>query len=322
LPTAYLLSLSGGGDNGAFGAGLLAGWTAHGNRPKFKLVTGVSTGALIAPFAFLGPAYDAALTDVYTNINPSRIYEKRFITAALIEDALSDTTLLYQTIAHYIDEQMLARIAAEYEKGRLLIIQTTDLDAGRPVLWNIGAIAASGNPRALDLIRRILRASASIPAAFPPVMFDVEVNGKPYQEMHVDGGAVSQAFLVPPTVNIRVAQEKAGYRRSGVVAYIIRNSRLRTDWSDVERQTLSIAQKAVSTMINYNGVSDLYRMYLVTQRAGAAFNLAYIGDDFHAEHKEEFDQAYMRALYSYAYDKAAQGYPWQHAPPGFAPKEH
>jgi hypothetical protein len=123
-------------------------------------------------------------------------------------------------------------------------------------------------------------------------------------------------------LKVHAAQERAGYGRSAVAAYIIRNSRLKTDWSDVERQTLSIAQKAVSTMINYNGIGDLYRMYLTTQRAGANFNLAYVGDDFQAEHKEEFDQNYMRALYRYAYDKAEKGYPWQHAPPGFAPRGH
>jgi predicted acylesterase/phospholipase RssA len=149
-------------------------------------VTGVSTGALLAPLVFLGPKYDAALTDVYTNIDPTKIYEMRFILAALTDDALSDTAPLYETISRFIDGNMIAKIAAEYEKGRLLLIQTTDLDAGRPVQWNIGAIAASGNPRALDLIRHILLASASIPAAFPPVMFDVEANGTPYEEMHVD----------------------------------------------------------------------------------------------------------------------------------------
>ena len=169
------------------------------------------------------------------------------------------------------------------------------------------------------MIRHILLASASIPAAFPPVLFDVEAKGAPYQEMHVDGGAVSQAFLVPPSVDPRLAQARAGYHRNSV-AYIIRNSRLTTEWSDVERQTLSIAEKAVSTMINYNGVGDLYRMYMVTRRAGAGFNLAHIGDDFHAEHKEEFDQTYMRALYRHAFDKAAKGYPWQDAPPGFTSK--
>ncbi len=318
LPTANLLALSGGGDNGAFGSGLLVGWTAHGDRPQFKLVTGVSTGALIAPFAFLGPEYDRPLTDVYTNINPNKVYEKRFtIFAAVAQDALSDTSPLFETIAHYIDGEVIARIAAEYEKGRLLLIQTTDLDAGRPVIWNIGAIAASGDPRALDLIRHIMLASASIPAAFPPVMFDVEVNGAPYQEMHVDGGAVSQAFLVPPSLNVHAALEKTGYYRKSVSAYIIRNSRLTTEWSDVERKTLSIAGKAVSTLINYNGVGDLYRMYMVTQRANASFNVAFIGDDFHAPHPTDFDPEYMGALYRFAFQKAAKGYPWEHAPPGF-----
>ena len=322
LPTAYLLSLSGGGDDGAFGAGLLVGWTAHGDRPSFKLVTGVSTGALISPFAFLGPEYDAALTSVYTDINQSNIFEKRFITAAVTEDALSDTAPLYATISKYVDERMMARIAQEYERGRLLVIQTTDLDAGYPVLWNIGAIAKSGSPEALSLIRHIMLASASIPAAFPPVMFDVEAKGEPYQEMHVDGGAVSQAFLVPPSVDPHIAQAAAGFRGRKTAAYIIRNSRLTTEWTDVERQTLLIAQRAVATLINYNGVGDLYRMYLTTRRANASFNLAYIGDDFHAEHKEQFDTGYMRALYRFAFDKAAKGYPWQDGPPGFTHSAH
>ena len=316
LPTAHLLSLSGGGDNGAFGAGLLVGWTAHGDRPRFKLVTGVSTGALIAPFAFLGSEYDAGLTDVYTNIDQSKVFEKRFITAALTDDAMADTAPLYATISRHVDERMMARIADEYEKGRVLLIQTTDLDAGYPVIWNIGAIAKSGHPEALSLIRHILLASASIPAAFPPVMFDVEAKGATYQEMHVDGGAVSQAFLVPPSVNPHLAQAEAGYHRK-IVAYIIRNSRLTTEWNDVERQTLSIGERAVSTMINYSGVSDFYRMYMVTRRANASFNLAYIGDDFRADHKDDFDQSYMRALYRHAFEKAAKGYPWQDAPPGF-----
>ena len=230
--------------------------------PSFKLVTGVSTGALISPFAFLGPEYDAGLTEVYTDINQSNIFEKRFITAAVTEDALSDTAPLYATISKHVDERMMARIAEEYERGRLLLIQTTDLDAGYPVIWNIGAIAKSGGPEALSLIRHIMLASASIPAAFPPVMFDVEAKGEPYQEMHVDGGAVSQAFLVPPSVDPHIAQKAAGFHARKMVAYIIRNSRLTTEWTDVERQTLSIAQRAVTTMINYNGVGDFYRMYM------------------------------------------------------------
>ena len=318
LPTAHLLSLSGGGDDGAFGAGLLVGWTAHGDRPKFKLVTGVSTGALIAPFAFLGSDYDDALTDVYTNTNQSQIFTKRFITAAITDDALADTSPLFATISRHVDERMMARIAQEYGKGRVLLIQTTDLDGAYPVIWNIGAIADSGRPEALNLIRRIMLASASIPAAFPPVMFDVEAGGTAYQEMHVDGGASSQAFLVPPSVDPRIAQAQLGHRGRKSAAYIVRNSRLTAEWSDVERQTLSVAGKAVSTLINFSGVSDFYRMYLETRRNNSAFNLAYIGADFHAAHKEAFDTGYMRALFKYGYDKAARGYPWQNAPPGFA----
>jgi predicted acylesterase/phospholipase RssA len=306
LPNAQYLSLSGGGDKGAFGAGLLVGWTAHGDRPKFKLVTGVSTGALTAPFAFLGPEYDAALTDVYTNIDPSKVFKKRFLPlAALMQDAMADTSPLFGTISHYINEEMLAKIAAEYEKGRLLLIQTTDLDAGLPVLWNIGAIAASGHPSAADLICRSLLASASIPAAFPPVLFDVTANGKSYQEMHVDGGAVSQAFLIS-------AQSRRAHctRKVRVPQRGLRHLYHSQFPSDVQRATLPIARKAVS-------IGDLYRIYLEVQRAGAGFNVAYIGDDFQAEHKEQFDQGYMRALYRFAYEKGARGYPWEHAPPGF-----
>ncbi|ACB93822.1 patatin-like phospholipase family protein [Beijerinckia indica] len=318
LPTGHYLALSGGGDNGAFGAGLLVGWTEHGDRPKFKLVTGVSTGALTAPFAFLGPEYDAVLTDVYTNISPSKVFVERFAPfAALWQDAMADTSPLFETIAHYFDEAVLAKIAAEYEKGRLLLIQTANLDAGVPVLWNIGAIAASGHSDALKLIRRLLLASASIPGEFPPVLIDVEANGRSYQEMHVDGGAVSQSFLIPPTLVVRIAQEKTGFRRQRMVAYVIRNSRLTTDWSDVQRATLSIAGKAIMIMINYVGLGDLYRIYLTCMRAGADFNVAYIGDDFQAEHKVLFDQGYMRALYNFAYEKAARGYRWEYAPPGF-----
>jgi hypothetical protein len=320
LPAISMLSLSGGGDDGAFGSGLLVGWTAHGDRPQFKLVTGVSTGALIAPFAFLGTAYDATLAKVYTDIQPSEVFVARpIVLAALTEDALSDTGPLYITISHYITEDILAAIAVEYHKGRLLLIQTTDLDAGRPVIWNIGAIAASGNPRALDLLRHIMLASASIPAAFPPVMFDVEAKGQVFQELHVDGGAVSQAFLIPPSIDTRTGLKASGYSRKGPAsAYIIRNSRLTTEWSDVEKKLLPIAGKAVTTMINYNGVGDLYRMYMVTKRAGASFHLAYIGPDFNAPHKFDFDPVYMRALFNFAHDKAAKGYPWDNAPPGFA----
>jgi predicted patatin/cPLA2 family phospholipase len=310
LPTANLLAISGGGDNGAFGSGVLVGWTEAGDRPEFMLVTGVSTGALLAPFAFLGPAYDKQLRDVYTTVSAEDIYTERWFLDGIFNDAMSDTTPLWELISGYVDEPMLAAIAREYQKGRLLLIGTTDLDAQRGVIWNIGAIAASGHPGAVDLVRKILRASSAVPGIFQPVMIDVEVDGKPYQELHVDGGAIQQMFLYPLNIDVReLAHEE---RR----AYLIRNAREDPEWADTERETLSIAGRAVSTMIHSSGWNDLLRIYFVTQQEGIDYNLAYIGSDFLRSEAGEFDKKYMNALFDYGYQQARRGYPWRKVPPG------
>lgn len=311
LGPAYYLAVSGGGDNGAFGAGLLNGWTETGTRPQFKGVTGVSTGALIAPFAFLGPEYDGALRDVYTTIYPDRIYRFRGLSAALFDDAMADTTPLSEVIAKYLDQKLLDAIAAEYRKGRLLLIGTTNLDAQRPVIWNIGAIAASGHPGALDLIRKILRASAAVPGAFQPVLIDVEVDGKKYQELHVDGGAIAQLFLYPPSIELGRMKFKRERH-----AYIIRNARLDPDYAQSERRTLSIAGRAISTMLSASGHNDVLRVYFISKRDGVDYNLEYIDRDFQPpEKKAEFDQAFMQALYEYGLREGRAGPRWHKAPP-------
>ena len=312
LPPANYLAISGGGDNGAFGAGLLNGWTAAGTRPQFKGVTGVSTGALIAPLAFLGPDYDPVLREVYTTMTAERIYRFRGVTAALFDDAMADTSPLAQLIAKYVDQKMLEAIAAEYRKGRLLLIGTTDLDSQRPVIWNVGAIADSGKPGALGLVQQILRASSAIPGAFQPVLVDVEVDGKTYQELHVDGGAVAQMFLYPPSVELG----KVGVKRERH-AWLIRNARLDPDYADTERRTISIASRAIATMLAASGVNDVLRIYFTARRDGVDYNLAYIGRDFQpAPKKGEFDQAYMRALFDYGYRQALAGQSWHKTPPG------
>jgi predicted patatin/cPLA2 family phospholipase len=312
LPIARFLAISGGGDNGAFGSGLLIGWTEAGDRPEFQVVTGVSTGALIAPFAFLGPDYDRQLRDVYTTVSADDVFSERWMIGAIFDDAMADTTPLWDLISRYIDEPLLAAIAREYEKGRLLLIGTTDLDAQRANIWNIGAIAASGHPEAVDLVRKILRASSAIPGAFQPVLIDVELDGKEYQELHVDGGAIAQMFLYPPSIDI----EKVAHRERE--AYLIRNAREDPEWADVERRTLSIAGRAISTMIHTSGSNDLLRIYFVTQRDHVDYNLAYIGSDFEVPHAGEFDKAYMNALFDYAYQQAKRSYPWQKVPPVLA----
>jgi hypothetical protein len=208
---------------------------------------------------------------------------------------------------------MLDAIAAEYRKGRILLIGTTNLDARRPVIWNIGAIAESRQPGALDLVQDILLASAAIPAAFPPVMIKVKANGKVYEEMHVDGGASAQVFLYPPSLDLRGSGIKRDRR-----LYVIRNARLDPDWAQVERRTMSIAGRAISSLIQTQGVGDLYRIYLTAERDGLDFNLAFIPKSFTRTLTEPFESAYMNELFDLGYDLAASGYPWSKASPGFS----
>jgi predicted acylesterase/phospholipase RssA len=316
LSKMQLLAISGGGENGAFGAGLLCGWTEHGTRPIFELVTGVSTGALTAPFAFLGSAYDAKLRTVYTELSTSDILIRRRLTAALFSDALSDNAPLFQTISRHLDERMLADIAQAYDDGRLLLIATTNLDAQVPVIWNIGAIAKSGHPHALDVIRRVLLASAAIPGAFPPAMFDVTADGETYQEMHVDGGAFAQAFLYPTAVTrMRRERRRGGEPVTPATAYVIRNGRLDPEWARVERRAVGIAGRAISTMIAASGHNDVIRMYNTTKRDGINFRLAYISNDFSADMPAPFDNGFMRALFEYGYERGRAGYDWATQPP-------
>lgn len=307
------LALSGGGDNGAFGAGMMLGWTASGTRPQFNLVTGISAGALIAPFAFLGPEYDEALRDVFTGQRPQDIlllpHQMAAAFSLLFGEAIADTSPLSRLIARHANEAMLSAIAAEYAKGRLLLIGTTNLDVQRPVVWNIGAIAASGHPDALSLFRRILLASASIPGAFPPVLVEVQHEGRTFQEMHVDGGASMQVFLYPPSVN------PSGQRSQRPrTAYVIRNGRVDVEASRTPRGVLSITRRSAATLLHYSGLGDISRIHLTTLRDGIGFRVAYIGREFDHPRREPFDPAYMRALFDYGFERGRLGDGWRSEP--------
>lgn len=317
LPPAHLLALSGGSDHGAYGAGLLTGWTEAGTRPEFRLVTGISTGALIAPLAFLGSSKDAVLREVYTGLGPDQIFRRRDWLSIPFSDALTDTRPLFETISRHMDALTLAAIAEEYRKGRLLFIGTTNLDSMRPSIWNIGAIAASGDPGALDLVRRIMLASASVPTVFPPVMFAVEADGRRYQEMHVDGGAIAQTFLYPVALT-RDPRDRAALLGRERHAWVIRNARLGADWQETERAVLSIAGRAISSMIAYSGQNDVLRLQAQAERDGIAFNLAYIRDDFTLPWERPFDRAWMRALFEYGRQRALDGRAWERSHPSLA----
>ena len=322
LPPANLLAISGGGDAGAFAAGLLTGWTAHGTRPEFKVVTGVSAGALIAPFAFLGPRYDDVIRSVFTSVRSEDIFHRRNVLIGLASDGMADSGPLSRIVAKYVTRQILAAVAEEYAKGRILQIGTTDLDAGRPVTWNMGAIASSDAPGALELFRKIMIASTSIPGQISPVMIDVEVDGKHFQEMHVDGGVITQVFLYPSRSLMELQRATGRPYRRELHAYVIRNGRLEPTWSDTERHTLSIGDRAIRALIQIQGISDLQRIYQTAKHDGTDFNLAYIESDFSHPHNHKFDGEYMKRLFEYAYRLSATGYPWHKAPPSEATPDH
>ncbi len=310
----HYLALSGGGENGAFAAGLLVGWTAAGTRPEFTIVTGISAGALIAPFAFLGSEYDDVLEEVSVKLTADKVYKKRGTLRGLRTDAMASTEPLKALIAKYVDQELIEKIAAEYRNGRELDIGTANLDAMRPVIWRIGPIANSGHPQALRLIRQIMLASASIPVAFPPVLVQVEANGKTYDELHVDGGAAAQVFLYQLGSDWEAISKKLEVRGRPQV-YVIRNSRLVPVYQQVDNKLFPIAGRSLDSIVRTQGIGDLNRIYIETCRDGLDFKLAYIPPDFTEQSNGSFDPAYVRALFEMARERAKGGYPWERSPP-------
>jgi hypothetical protein len=307
------LAVSGGGSDGAFGAGLLNGWTARGDRPKFDLVTGISTGALTAPFAFLGPKYDPALKHVFTTSTTNDIAIAQPVRGLLGGSSLASNAPLAKIIASYVNEDFLREVAAEHAKGRRLFIGTTNLDAQRSVVWNMGKIASSGSPEALNLFRKILLSSAAIPGLFPPGMIKVAANGNMYDEMHVDGGTTRQAFLLPPQFNAKRVDSHIGLKPVRR-AYIIRNGYVTPERAAVKVRTLSIGARSVSTLIKEQGIGDLYELYEFARSNRISYNLAYIPKSFNVTSTEGFDPKYMTALYNQGFE-LGRARAWKKKPP-------
>ncbi|MGE5367189.1 MAG: patatin-like phospholipase family protein [Betaproteobacteria bacterium] len=310
------LILSTGGADGAFGAGLLNGLSAVGKRLDYAVVTGVSTGALMAPFVFAGPRYDAALQAVYTHTSAADIFE-----VGGTGESFLDTWPLKDLIAKQITPALLADIAAAHQAGRRLFIVTTDLDAERSVVWNMGAIAVhatahSTNPGgedAIKLFRNILLASGSVPGAFPPVLIDVEGNGKRFAEMHADGGVGGQFFVTPPAL----MQSTSSYKIPAEALYIVVNSGLAPEFQVVERSTPAILAQAVSMAIKADLRVLLDRAYVAAKNSGIGFNVATIPPSFNAPSRGAFDPDYMKALFNVGYDQGKGENPFAAEPPAF-----
>jgi predicted patatin/cPLA2 family phospholipase len=309
-PHVDILALSGGGPGGAFGAGLLKGWSEHGTRPRFDLVTGVSAGAIIAPFAFLGSAYDEQLEQIWTQYETSELIVAQILPGILGGPALADTTPLARLIERYVTQRFLRSVAAEHARGRMLMIGTTNLDAERPVYWNMGEIAASHYPKKLELFRKIILASAAIPGAFPPVSIEVESEGRLVEEMHVDGGTTRDVFVAPAQLNLSALDRlyKSPPKRH---IYIIMNAKMTPEFAPVRTTAVAIGARAISTLIKSHDRGDLYRIHEQAREGGADFNLASIPADFAGKPKQAFDPAYQRALFDVGRKLGQQGGGWR-----------
>ena len=305
------LAISGGGADGAYGAGVLVGWSKLGTRPEFTMVTGVSTGALTAPFAFLGQNHDDQLKMLYTTLNSSKIFFRRSIFSIIRGDSVTDNAPLLAMLQEYVTDEMVAEIAGEYRKGRILCIETTDLDAGRPVIWNIGRIASTGHPDAGKLIRQILLASASIPGVFPPAYIEVQTaDGTTYDEMHVDGGTSAQMFLYPTRTNYALLRRQLDIKGTPT-AYVIRNSRAESVYKPVRARLTDIGARSVELLIRTQGIGDAFRIAATTQRDGVDLELTWIPMTAPPDPGEElFDPAYMSALFEYGYQRVINGEAW------------
>lgn len=308
------LAISGGGSNGGFGAGLLNGWTRTGGRPLFRIVSGVSTGAIIAPFAFLGGEYDDELRSAYTQTGPSDIYRASILPNLFGGPALASSEPLENLIASFADETMLRAIAREHAKGRRLYVTTTNIDAGRPVIWDMGAIASSGQLNALELFRKVILASASLPGLFPPVQIDVVEDGQHFSELHMDGGITSQVFAYHPQVELGRLLEGAGFEVH-VNVYVIWNGRRVPTYDPPEPRWYRLVERSADVQFNNQGLGDVRRIYALTQRDGAAFYLALIPDEFTTALEEPFAQNYMRELFAVGERAARDNQLWLREPP-------
>ena len=292
------LALSGGGSDGAYAAGLLTGLTQTGKRPDFAVVTGASIGALIAPYAFLGPRYDEELRNQFSTITAGDVFEDRPTV-----DSLTDSWPLGRTIDKRVTPQLLADIAAEHAHGRRLFVVTTNLDAGRRVIWNMGAIAARGDEAALKLFRAVLLASASIPGVFPPVLIDAQSHGKPVQELHNDGTITAPFFIAPETMLAGTGTVRLPTKQ----IYVIANAKLTQQFDMTTMLTAAVLGRSISLALQSGLRTELLLTLAAAQKQGITVNVAQIGPEFEHPSRGIFDPDYMKALFDFGVEQAKQG---------------
>ncbi len=304
-----LLALSGGGADGAFAAGFLNGWTDSGTRPTFTVVSGVSTGALVAPLAFAGPDWDEELEQAYTGEAVANLLQSDgLLLFGLLGSALFKAEPLRDLVGAYVTPELLDAVADGHARGRRLIVVTTNLDAQRPVLWNMGAIAASGRPDRQALFRDVLVASASVPGLFPPVMLEARAGGRAIREMHVDGGATTPLFTLPDTMPGLIESLPNAHRTR---FYAIVNNGLSPRYDPVPESTVPVVATAFSTMVRNHTRSVLAATRAMADRYGLDFGAVWIPADAVGESMVAFEPEHMRALFRRGYEMGASGTAWR-----------
>ena len=311
----HFLAISGGAQEGAFGAGLLKGWSDSGSRPEFRVVTGVSSGAFLAPFAFLGSEYDEVGRTLFSRYSSKDVVETRIFSALFRGESLSDNKKLRKIVSRHFTPVEMEKVAVEYARGRRLFIGSTNLDTVRPVIWDIGAIASSGQPGAYELIIDVIMASSAFPGIFPPQLFRVEQDGELFDELHVDGGPTSQVFIFPISFEIREALEMSGLNGPAHI-YVLRNAPIIPRVEEVEPKTIPILKKTAESLVNTIALMDMHHIYLDAQDNQIEFHVAYMPSDFRKP-DEVFDPVYMRELFDFAYQQGQRGGEWESEVPGF-----
>lgn len=315
-PKKTVLCLSGGGAYGAFSAGVLYGWTGEGNRPNFDVVTGISTGALIAPFAFLGPRYDEAMKQFYTTVRSKDIYKLRVV-KGLFSESLADNAPLAHKVNEVITPELMAEIAEEHRKGRRLYVGTTELEGRRFVFWDIGAIASAGTEDDRQLLKLILLGSSAIPGFFPPAKIPVTINGQSFIEKHVDGGVSQAVFMRRPFVPLELANDPTATSTYGSDVYAIIAGKLHADPEEMKPRALKIAGSSVSAIIYAQTRGDLQRMWTLCQLTGMNFHMTAIPAEYPApKSSTEFKPDVMTGMFDEGVRLVRTGKVWRKTPPG------
>ncbi|MBY0226835.1 MAG: patatin-like phospholipase family protein [Hyphomicrobium sp.] len=319
---ANFLAISGGGGDGAFSAGFLNGWSAKG-RPEFEVVTGVSTGALIAPFAFLGPAYDDHLRKLYTTIGDADVYTS-LGPIGVLGQSLYDPGPLRTRIQSELTDGMLDEIAAQYARGRRLLIQTVDIETQIPYIWDVTQIAAKTGQKRQQIITDLLLASAAIPGLFPPVRVRVQRPDGIADELHVDGGLSAQIFFAPPGLDLAKFEIEYFGRPREQNLYLLRNGKLAGEDEAVQLNTLALTNRAISTLIKSQSRQNMDQIRSSLAEQGTQVYTAAIPDNFSSKPESMFDTAYMRELYRTGYSIGASKERWSstHGTRSVVPARH